>query len=105
LSKDFKLVSAALGKYVRAAPFQMDMNANVVYKDRIGVGVGYRTDGSFTALMKLRFLEKFEMGYSYDMATSGLARHIDGGHELMLAYRIRRLPAPGEKQVHPRFYY
>ena len=105
LSDDFKLVPAALGKYVRAAPLQVDMNANVVYKDRIGVGVGYRTDGSFTALMKLRFLEKFELGYSYDMATSSLARHINGAHEVMLAYRIRRLPPPGEEEVHPRFYY
>jgi type IX secretion system PorP/SprF family membrane protein len=53
-------------KYVKGAPLQADVNMLFEYKNKIDVGVGYRTTQSMNFIAGLRINDTFKIVYSYN---------------------------------------
>lgn len=57
-----------LGKYENGAPFQVDLNIALSYKNRFELGTGYRTNSSINLLAGVYLLKNIRAIYNYNLA-------------------------------------
>jgi len=102
LSHSIQLKPNILLKAVDGAPLQMDLNLNVLFSEVLWLGVSWRSESDFNALLELQITDQLLLGYSYDFAhTTELSRVNSGSHELMVNYRFRYAK---NKVITPRYF-
>ena len=47
---------------------QFDFNTNFWLKNKVGIGISYRTGESFLGMAEVQVSPQFRIGYAYDMA-------------------------------------
>lgn len=92
LNDNFDLKPSVLLKYQQQAPPEVDVNLNVLFKERFWLGAGYRTGDAIVAMVEYQISPMFRAGYAYDMTTSALRRYNGGSHEVMLGIDLGREP-------------
>lgn len=70
------------------AGWQVDMNTNLVYNDRMWAGISYRLQDAIALLMGIELLNGLRVGYSFDLVTSAIARYGYGSHEVFIGYSV-----------------
>lgn len=70
------------------AGWQVDMNANLVYNDRMWAGLSYRLQDAIAVLMGIELLNGLRVGYSFDLVTSAIGRYGYGSHEIFVGYSV-----------------
>ena len=68
------------------APLSIDLTAQVVFIDKLWVGVTYRLGNSFGAMLQVQVNEQLKIGYAYDLTTTALNTYNSGTHEVMLSF-------------------
>ncbi len=86
IHRNFKLKPTTLIKVVEGAPMSLDLNANVLYKEKLWFGVMYRVGDAVGALLQYRITKQFAVGYAYDLAVSRLNSYNSGSHEIMISF-------------------
>ena len=81
-------------------PFSADINLSGIFFDRLLVGVTYRTDQSFEAMVHVQVTQKINIGYAYDYLLSGLNGYNGGTHEIVVGYDFVK---DNSKYLTPRF--
>ena len=89
LNKDVMLKPSTMIRMQEGSPINYDLNANLIWKETMSVGLSYRNIDSIVGLFELKLHENFHIGYAYDRTVSGISRFSDGSHEIMLNYRIK----------------
>ncbi len=84
-----KFKPSILFKYVGGVPSQFDFNLNTYFKDRVGLGVSYRTGDAVVGLLDLFISPQLRMGYAYGYTISDINGFSTGSHELMIGYDFR----------------
>ncbi|MFA6483120.1 MAG: type IX secretion system membrane protein PorP/SprF [Bacteroidales bacterium] len=97
VNDDIELRPAVLGKYVTAAPFEVDIAMDAWYKNTFGIGVSYRTSDAVNFMIKWRSGNIY-VGYSYDMTVSGMRTFNSGSHEINLGIQFGKPGIPGRNQ-------
>jgi type IX secretion system PorP/SprF family membrane protein len=92
LNEYFDLKPSTLVKYEPEAPFEVDINCNVLYKQRFWLGAGYRTGDAMVVLVEYQVTPMLRAGYAYDMTLSELDHYSHGSHEVMLGIDLGREP-------------
>jgi type IX secretion system PorP/SprF family membrane protein len=64
----------------------MDLNLTCLYNKKFWGGVTYRTGEAVVVMAGLELFEGFKVGYAYDIQTSALINHTQGGHEILVNY-------------------
>lgn len=100
VAEKFKVKPSTLVKIAEGAPLQVDINSNFWYNETYCLGLSYRTNDSFTTSIQIQ-LNKFRIGYAYDLITSSLSRYTTSNNEVMLHYE---LPRKNNKIITPRFF-
>jgi type IX secretion system PorP/SprF family membrane protein len=90
LNEVFDIKPTVLVKYMPNAPIQADVNCNLLYKERIWFGAGYRTGDAMVAMVEYQVTPQMRIGYAYDMSTSRLRTYTSGSHEIMLGMDFGR---------------
>lgn len=90
LSPDWKLRPSALFKFIPGAPLQIDINANVLFKESLGFGLSYRTLSTLAVNLNYTFNRSFVIGYAFNMGLGFENRTNFTGHEVLLAFRINK---------------
>jgi type IX secretion system PorP/SprF family membrane protein len=85
-SDNFKIKPSVMLKYVQAAPFNYDINANFFFGKILGVGLSYRSEDAIVGLLSLQLTPNLRLGYSYDLTQSDIKDYSNGSHEIMLGY-------------------
>ena len=93
---DYVVEPSVLLKSVTPAPIVIDIGLKVTYQNKLWMGTNYRTNGDIGLLLGYSIGDRYLIGYSYDMVTSGLGDYTSGSHEFMLG--IRFTPAT-EKEI------
>jgi type IX secretion system PorP/SprF family membrane protein len=103
LSDNVKFQPQALLKYVKGAPFDADVNFNLIFMDKFTTGISYRLGGSkqnglgesvslvISALMGKNLM----LGLSYDATLSQLRQYNSGSVEAVLRYFINGKSSSG----------
>ncbi|MES2778581.1 MAG: type IX secretion system membrane protein PorP/SprF [Bacteroidota bacterium] len=63
-----------------------DINAMVMFNNKIRGGLSYRTGDAVIVLVGYKFTETLQLGYSYDVTTSNIISYSSGSHEIVLKY-------------------
>lgn len=87
-SKELKLKPTVLLRYQVASGPQVDLNANLVLKERIWAGVSWRSSDAVVFSMEVLPTPQWRIGYAYDLGISKLSPYHGGSHEIMLQYEF-----------------
>ena len=71
------------------AAYQLDLNCNLFYDNRLWGGLSYRINDAVVLLFGTELKNGLRIGYSYDIQTSALARYGKGSHEIHLSYSLQ----------------
>lgn len=88
LNDDLKLKPSALLRYRLDSGLQGDLSTNVIYKDRIWLGVSYRTRDAVIGMLEVLPTPQWRLGYAYDLGISALRPYHRGTHELLVQYEF-----------------
>ena len=83
---DFK--PSVVAKYVQNSPFEMDLNANLLFRKQFWIGAGYRTRDALIFMVEYMSLKGWRIGYAYDYTLTQLGRVNTGSHELMIGFDL-----------------
>ncbi len=103
LDEDWGLKPTILIKAVKAAPVEGDFTASIYYKDKLWLGIGYRTLADVSVMLGFQFTDALALGYSFDWSTTNITgRYNAGSHEIMLRYDL--IYKNQEKIKSPRYF-
>ena len=88
LSHHWKLKPSTLVKVVEGAPLEVDINANVLIRELIWLGISYRSFDALSFLVEWQITRPLRVGYAYDYTLTSLRSEHSGTHEIMLNYRL-----------------
>jgi type IX secretion system PorP/SprF family membrane protein len=92
---------SALVKYVKNAPWQLDLNASFLFNDILWLGMSYRTAGDLVFLAEFNFAKKYRLGYSYDINVGDRIQYNAASHEIMLGIDLDLLK---NRMLTPRYF-
>jgi len=92
---------SVLVKYVKDAPWQMDLNASFLFNDLFWLGMSYRTNGDLVFLTEFNINRKYRIGYSYDVNVKDRINHNSGSHEIRLGIDLDLLK---NRMYTPRYF-
>lgn len=75
-----------LVKAVEGAPLSIDLSGMLYIAERIGLGLSYRMDDSFSGLLQFFVTPSLRIGYAYDYTLTPLRHYGKGTHEVSLGY-------------------
>ena len=101
LNRDMKLKPSVMLRVVEGAPMSLDVNANVLLREKLWFGILYRLGNAFGVQFQYRFNEQLRAGYAFDLTTTALGAHNAGTHEVMLSYDLRFTRG---RTISPRYY-
>ena len=97
LNENLKLEPSLLGKYVKGAPFDMDLNLSLIFDDRVSTGLSYRLGGddesfaeSIDLLLFYKITQELGLGMAYDFTLSEIKNYTSGSFEVLLRYDITK---------------
>lgn len=96
-----KIKPQTMVKAVQNAPFQYDVNVNVLIVDRIWAGLGYRSNSSAIGLLGAQITPQLMASYSYDYGLNSIQKYSQGSHELAISYLFA---FKGRKVISPRYF-
>jgi type IX secretion system PorP/SprF family membrane protein len=89
-----------LGKYVKNAPPQLDINASFLFANTLWLGASYRTEKAVSFITEINIAQNFRVGYSYDIWLNELKVYNKGSHEIRLSFDIN----VGKRILSPRYF-
>jgi type IX secretion system PorP/SprF family membrane protein len=85
---DIKLKPSLLLRKADGAPLQADLNLNLIWRERLWVGVSWRSSDEACLLLEVLPTPQLRIGYAYDLTMGPLASYHQGSHEVMLQYEF-----------------
>jgi type IX secretion system PorP/SprF family membrane protein len=101
LTQDIKFKPAFITKIAEREPFQYDLSANFLFKEKFWLGGMYRSGDAVGVNAQWIFNEKLRIGYAYDFTTSDLQNYQNGVHEVMISYELSSFR---KRYVSPRYF-
>lgn len=94
ITNTLKFRPTALIRVQDGSPLGADVNATLVFHDKIFFGVGWRSEDAIFSVFEIQMSDNFRFGYSFDFITSDIKAYAAGSHEFMLSYRVNLSPDP-----------
>ena len=88
VAEDIKLKPSTLIKMSTGAPIELDLNANVWYKNLFGIGASLRTGDAYVGMAEVQVSRQLRLGYAYDYTTSPLRTIAGSTNEVMFRYEF-----------------
>lgn len=108
IGEGINLMPAVLTKYVKNAPFDVDVNVNLEINEKVIAGLSYRVGGngsgeSLDLLVFWQAHEQFGVGVAYDFTLSDIKDYTAGSIELLFQADLKR-SGKNKKMSNPRFF-
>lgn len=97
VNEDITMRTTALMKYTPNVKPQADVNVMGIYREMIGLGLGYKSLGFASVNVLYMYKQSFSIGYAFDMTLTSIRNYSQGSHELMLKYIIPNKPESQER--------
>ncbi|WP_242927040.1 PorP/SprF family type IX secretion system membrane protein [Pontibacter vulgaris] len=87
-SKDVALIPSVMVKATSSASPAIDANLRVMYSQYIWGGASYRHNDAWAVMAGLNLGHLFDVGYSYEVATSEMNQVTAGSHEVVVGFKL-----------------
>ncbi len=84
-----KFLPSILIKYHPDHALQVDYNAQLILKDMVGIGIGYRNSDILVGIFQCQINDQLRIAYSYNYCVGSLSGYKKGSHEVELGYVFR----------------
>ncbi len=103
VNRSLKLKPTALVKGVSGAPLQVDLSANLLFREKLTLGIAYRWSAAVSMLAGFQVSDGIMLGVSYDWDTTALGskEFNTGSYEFFLRYELFRKT---KRILYPRFF-
>tara|TARA_B100001109_G_C18864775_1_gene476428 strand:- start:10529 stop:11617 length:1089 start_codon:yes stop_codon:yes gene_type:complete len=92
---------SVLIKTANNRPAFIDVNASVLLKEKLWLGMSYRRGYGAVAILEYNINRSLRIGYSYDISLTELSRRNGGSHEIFIGYDLNVFRSP---IVSPRYF-
>ena len=82
------------------SPAEIDLGCNVLLKERLWLGLSFRSGYGVVLLSQYQINDKMKAGYAFDYGTNKIGLAGKGSHEIMIGYDIN---IHGTKMTMPRY--
>jgi type IX secretion system PorP/SprF family membrane protein len=82
ISPQVKLLPSFLIKYHPSNVVQIDYNAQINFKDKIWMGIGYRNKNMLVGMFQCQLNYQLRMAYSCDFDLGNIGKYLNGSHEI-----------------------
>ena len=89
ISETWKALPSIMIRYNPGSAAQVDLNASVIYRDKVWAGFSYRSSKSFVGLFMYQVNNQLAIAYTYDMGFGKIGGYMGGSHEIMIRYEFR----------------
>lgn len=89
LGESMRLEPSILLKYYPGSPLSFDINACLVIRNALTLGLSYRKKESIDFLLRAQLTKQLQFGYSYDHVTGQVVNASRGSHELSVSYLFK----------------
>jgi type IX secretion system PorP/SprF family membrane protein len=91
LSQRSKIQLVSLMKYVEGAPMQINVNTILEFKDKIKIGVGYKSISYVDFMLGFHLINNLDLAYFYEVPVTSTVRNLNINiHEISLRYSLKR---------------
>ena len=91
LTNNVKIVPGAMISFQgNNAPFEFDINVNLVFMEKLWVGLNYRLEDSIDGLIQYQLSDNLRAGFAYDFTTSDIKNYSNGSLEFLLSYTFSK---------------
>ena len=101
VTPDIKLKPSVFYKYTYAAPMELDITGNLIFRNILWTGVSYRSFDSIDLMLGVQASKQLYIGYAYDFTTTELSGYHQGSHEILVNYRFS---FSSTRVLTPRYY-
>ena len=95
LSEGFDFMPAAMLMASINSPIELMVSGSFIVRQKISMGVFYRTFDTFGFMGQWIIDPRFRLGYSYDFNTSELQHYHHGTHQVMISYEFGKTREEG----------
>lgn len=88
-SENWKVLPSTLIRFNPGSTLLMDLNASVIYRDKVWAGFSYRSNKSVVGLFMYQVNNQLSIAYTYDMGLGKIGGYMGGSHEIMIRYEFR----------------
>lgn len=90
LSRALHFYPSILAKITPGAPIQIDLNAYLTYRKKVGFGLSYQAINSLSAMFDVHYRQEYKIAYAYTHNFSNLSTLTPfGSHEISFIYGIK----------------
>ncbi|MCD4711187.1 MAG: type IX secretion system membrane protein PorP/SprF [Bacteroidales bacterium] len=89
VSENWKVLPSTMIRFNPGSALLMDLNASVIYRDKVWAGFSYRSNKSIVGLFMYQVNNQLSIAYTYDMGFGNIAGYMGGSHEIMIRYEFR----------------
>jgi type IX secretion system PorP/SprF family membrane protein len=86
ISPMVKIFPTLLVKYHPEYTVQVDYSVQFIFKDRIWIGMAYRSSKMLVGLLQCKLNDQLRIAYSYDFDFGSMRGYTGGSHEILLGY-------------------
>ncbi len=86
LTDDISCLPSVMLRYIQHLPLGAEMNTKFQYHDLVWIGGSYRYKDGYAGMVGINISNTVNLGYSYDVTTSGLKTVSKGSHELLIGF-------------------
>jgi type IX secretion system PorP/SprF family membrane protein len=86
LNRFYKFKPTIMARYTDGLPVQVDINANLLYRDKVWLGISYRYTNSVNFMVDMWLLDNLRMGLAYDYPINEINKVSHGSVEVMVNY-------------------
>jgi type IX secretion system PorP/SprF family membrane protein len=86
IDPNIKFFPSLLVKYHQGNATQIDINSQVIIKNRVWLGVSYRSKNIIVGMLQCQINNQLRIAYSYDFNIGKYRQYNNGSHEIMLNY-------------------
>ncbi|MCC9138454.1 type IX secretion system membrane protein PorP/SprF [Pontibacter silvestris] len=88
LTRDLSFTPSVMVKATQSASPSIDVNTKVTYNQQLWGGVSYRHKDAVAVMAGININYLLDVGYTYDVTTSGLNKATRGSHEVVVGIKL-----------------
>jgi len=101
VSENMKFKPSFLIKSAFEAPISFDINANMLFFEKMELGISYRLEDSFSGIINIALSPNIRIGYAYDSVVSDMSIDAFSSHEFLLLVDLK---SKKDSKLHVRFF-